>query len=82
MITFIFNGVELFASSGQSVSAALLTNGERITRYTRFNGAPRGLFCGIGVCFDCLMIIDGQPNQRGCITVVQSGMTVEIQNGH
>lgn len=79
MITFTFNGVELFAISGQSVSAALLTNNERITRYTRINNSPRGLFCGIGVCFDCLLIIDGKPNQRGCITMVQSGMTVEIQ---
>ena len=82
MITFTFNGIELFARAGQSVSAALLTNDERITRYTRINGAPRGIFCGIGICFDCLLIIDGHPNQRGCITVVQSGMTVELQNDH
>ena len=82
MIDFSFNGVELTAQPGQSVSAALISNNERINRYTRFNGAPRGVFCGIGICFDCMLIIDGQPNQRGCVTEIQPGMIVEVQNDH
>ncbi len=82
MISFTFNGVELKGQSGQSVSAALLVNKERINRYARFSGAPRGLFCGIGVCFDCMLIINGQPNLRGCLTEIQPGMIVEVQNDH
>lgn len=81
MITFTFNGVELTAREGQSVAAALIAHSERITRLTRTAGKPRGIFCGIGVCFDCLIIIDGQPNQRSCITEVKAGMVVAVQDG-
>ena len=81
MITFTFNGLELTARTGQSVAAALLSHNERITRLTRISGKPRGIFCGIGVCFDCLIIIDGKPNQRSCITEVNEGMVVVTQDG-
>ena len=82
MITFTFNGIELNAAAGQSVAAALIAAHARITRYTRFEGKPRGIFCGIGACFDCLIIIDGQPNQRSCITEVKEGMVISVQNGN
>jgi len=78
-ISFTFNGVQLEGISGQSVSAALLAHGERITRYSRFNGAPRGAYCGIGVCFDCVLVVDGVANQRGCLTEVTEGMRIETQ---
>ncbi len=81
MITFRFNGISLTAPEGQSVAAALIAHQERIARYTRHAGKPRALFCGIGVCFDCLLIIDGMKNQRSCITVVRDGMIVEVQHG-
>ena len=81
MITFTFNGLPLTALDGQSVAAALIGNQERITRYTRHQDQPRGLFCGIGICFDCLLVIDGERNQRSCITTVCDGMVVEVQHG-
>ena len=82
MITFTFNGEELTAREGQSVAAALIANDERITRLTRHGGKPRALFCGIGVCFDCLITIDGQRNQRSCITLLQEGLVIAVQNGN
>ena len=44
-------------------------------------GAPRGVFCGMGVCFDCLVVIDGEPSRRACVTFVTEGMRVETQIG-
>ena len=82
MITFLFGGLELTAPEGQSVAAALITHQERITRYTRRENRPRGIFCGIGSCFDCLIVINGQPNQRSCITEVREGMVIEVQIGN
>ena len=82
MITFYFNGEPLTAKAGQSVAAALLVNNDRITRFTRKVGKPRGVFCGIGLCFDCLIVIDGLPNQRSCITEIKEGMIIEVQDGN
>jgi len=64
MVGFTFNGEEMQAHEGASVAATLISNGERTTRTTRINQQPRGDFCGIGICFDCLVVIDGTPNQR------------------
>ena len=80
-IIFYFNDQEVIGLSGQSVGAALLANGDRILRQTRFNEKGRGVFCGIGVCFDCLVVIDGITNQRACITEIKSGMRVQTQVG-
>ena len=82
MITFTFNGLELQGEQGQSVAAALLANQLRATRYTRVESKPRGLFCGIGICFDCLLVINGQGNQKSCITEIKEGMSVTIQYGN
>ncbi len=80
MITFTYNGIELQGLQGQTVIAALIANQELITRYTRINSKPRGLFCGIGICFDCLLVIDGLSNQRSCITTIKEGMSVMTQH--
>jgi len=69
------------AAPGQTVAGALWAAGVRSWRMTRDRGAPRGLFCGIGVCFDCLVTIDGVPNQRACVIPVRPGMTVNTQPG-
>ena len=50
-------------------------------RKTSKRGEPRQLFCGIGRCTDCVMIVDGQPNVRTCVTPVREGMRVEVQDG-
>jgi predicted molibdopterin-dependent oxidoreductase YjgC len=79
-ITFTFNDLEVSAIPGQSVGAALLEAGDRVLRVTRFE-KPRAMFCGIGVCFDCLVVIDGAPNQRACITEAKANMAVKTQLG-
>ena len=80
-VRFFFNDQEVIGLTGQSVGAALLSNGDRVLRNTRFNEKGRGVFCGIGVCFDCLVVIDGITNQRACITEIKSGMKVQTQVG-
>lgn len=62
-----FDGEPVPAVPGQTVAAALWAAGIRSWRVTRGTGAPRGLFCGIGACFDCLITIDGEPDLRACL---------------
>jgi predicted molibdopterin-dependent oxidoreductase YjgC len=81
MIHFFFEGEPLPAQEGQSVAAAMLSNQERITRLTRGNSKPRGIFCGIGICFDCLVVVNGEKNQRSCLVEIKDGMQVRIQDG-
>jgi predicted molibdopterin-dependent oxidoreductase YjgC len=76
-----FDGEPLPAVAGQTVAAALLAGGRRAWRSTGRRGEPRGLFCGMGVCFDCLVRIDGRPNQRACQVPVADGMRVQTQHG-
>ncbi|HLN78945.1 MAG TPA: (2Fe-2S)-binding protein [Nocardioidaceae bacterium] len=79
--SFDFDGRPMPFRPGQSVGAALTAAGIRSWRTTRVDGRPRGLFCGIGVCFDCLIVIDGRPNERACLVVAKRGMVVETQEG-
>jgi len=81
-VELIVDGLPLCAFRGETVAAALLAAGKRALRTTSRRAEPRGLYCGIGVCFDCVMTIDGRPNVRACQTQVQAGMRVESQSGH
>lgn len=81
LIAYTFDGVTLFAIRGQSIAAAMISHDNRITRNTRIGGSPRGIFCGIGSCFECLVEVNGLPNQRACITEVCDGMKIETQDG-
>jgi D-hydroxyproline dehydrogenase subunit gamma len=81
MTTFSFGDEEITAEPGQSVGAALIAAGHRAWRTTRVGGAPRGVFCGIGICFDCLVLVNGRPNQRACLTEVHDGDQVRPQVG-
>ena len=65
------------AEPGQSVGAALTAAGVRSWRTTRREVRPRGLFCGIGICYDCLLTVDGVPNQRVCLLPVRDGMVLD-----
>lgn len=76
-ISFFFNGEEFTGVQGQSVAAALIAQGQRDLRRTRFGEEPRSIFCGIGICFDCVVTIDGVANQRACLIEISSGMKVE-----
>jgi aerobic-type carbon monoxide dehydrogenase small subunit (CoxS/CutS family) len=80
-IEFTFDGEKIVAITGQSVAAALLAAKQRTLRKTRFNNNERGVFCGIGVCFDCLVVIDGITNQRACLIEAKPGMKVQTQVG-
>lgn len=76
--SFLFNGHPIDFRKGQSVAAALSEAGQRVLRRTA-KGASRGMFCGMGVCQDCLVTIDGVPNQRACMTLATAGQTLETQ---
>lgn len=76
-ITVTLNGQPVIAFAGETVAAVLLAAGRRVLRHTLKNGAPRGLFCGMGVCFECLVTVDGAPNIRACLTPVTDGMAIE-----
>lgn len=76
-----FDGTELVARDGQTLAAVLLDHGVRSWRTTRVTGRPRGIFCGIGVCFDCLVVVNGVPNVRACVTRVVDGDVVTSQEG-
>lgn len=80
-INFDFDGQLLPAFEGEPIAAALLANGIRVHRTTAKTGQPRGIFCGIGRCTDCVMNVDGVPNTRTCITPVTEGMKVRTQEG-
>ena len=80
-MTFTFDGVAVHAQRGQTVAGALLADGVVSWRVTRSGGRPRGLFCGIGACFDCLVVHNGQPGTRACLTPVAAGDVVERQHG-
>ncbi|MEL7045034.1 MAG: 2Fe-2S iron-sulfur cluster-binding protein, partial [Pseudomonadota bacterium] len=73
-----FEGEALQARRGQSLASALGDPGETVFRHTP-KGAPRGVFCGMGVCQDCLLTVNGQANQRACMTSAQPGMVVQRQ---
>jgi predicted molibdopterin-dependent oxidoreductase YjgC len=79
MITF--DGVETPCRAGWTIGAALTAAGVRSWRTTRRAGRPRGLFCGIGVCFDCLVTVNGRPSMRACLTEARPGDVVSTQDG-
>lgn len=78
-MTFTFEGRAVPAEPGQTVAAALWASGVRSWRRTRRGGQSRGLFCGIGACFDCLVVINGVPGQRACLVEVEDGDVVDAQ---
>lgn len=66
---------------GVTIAAALMSEGVRSWRTTRVGDAPRGLFCGMGVCFDCLVVVNGEPNVRACVTIIEPGDAIGTQHG-
>ena len=80
-VTIYYNGRPLAAYEGEPVASALMAAGIRSMRSTARRHEPRGVFCAIGRCTDCMMIVDGMPNTRTCVTMVRDGMRVERQEG-
>jgi predicted molibdopterin-dependent oxidoreductase YjgC len=79
-VALSLDGRPVTAYEGESVAALMLAEGHVATRVTR-GGDPRGVFCGMGVCHDCLVVVDGIPNTRACVTWVREGMDVRRQDG-
>lgn len=77
---FTFQGTVVQAHPGETIGTALLAGGIRALRRTRAGDAPRGLFCGIGACFDCLVAVNGVPSRRACLTPARPGDQVEVQD--
>ena len=81
IVTLYFNGKPIDAVEGEPIAAALLNAGIKGFRTTAKRHEPRGVFCSIGRCTDCMMVVDGVPNTRTCVTAVRDGMRVERQEG-
>ena len=80
-VQIFVDGVAVAAREGDMVSAALFASGLDMRRATAVSGAARLPYCMMGVCFDCLVTIDGVGNRQGCLVPVAEGMQVEIQKG-
>ena len=81
-LSFTFDGRPMTARAGDTVAAALLTNGITACRETPVSDTPRAPYCLMGVCFDCLVVVNGNPSQRACMTFVRDGMEVATQIGN
>jgi predicted molibdopterin-dependent oxidoreductase YjgC len=81
MVEITVDGKPIPAKEGEPILAALLAQNIIVNRYTVKLKEPRGLFCGIGQCTDCAMIVNGKANVRTCITPVEKGMVVNTQYG-
>jgi predicted molibdopterin-dependent oxidoreductase YjgC len=75
-VRIIVDGTELDAADGHTVAAAMLAAGRRVWRRSP-SGMPRGLFCGIGMCHECVTTIDGVAGVRACLVPVRTGMVVD-----
>ncbi len=76
----LLDGRPVQAFAGETLAAVLIADeGLRARRTT--GGAVRGIYCGMGVCFDCLVVVDGVPNTRACTTLVADDMRIERQDG-
>lgn len=80
-VTIIVDGKELEAIKGEMIAAALLAHGIKIHRYTDKYHTPRGIYCGIGQCTDCVMEVNRVANVRTCVTQVEDGMIINTQYG-
>lgn len=75
-VTFTFNGQEYEGFEGEPIAAALLAAGIRTLRHHEESGAPRGIYCNIGHCFECRVEVNGRQGVRACLTPVQEGMRI------
>ena len=81
LVPFTFDGKTLYGYEGEPIIAALHDNGVRVLRTSLKLNRPRGLFCAIGHCASCFMIVNGKPNTRVCIEPLREGDVIETQHG-
>jgi len=75
-VTFTFDGVAVPARAGDTIAMALWAAGTLVLRRSSRDGAPRGVLCNMGICYECLVVVDG-ITVRACTTLVRDGMRVE-----
>lgn len=80
-VRFTFDGHAVEARQGDTVAAALIAAGVGAVRASAVSGAPRAPYCMMGVCFECLVEIDGVANRQACMIAVEDGMEVRRQQG-
>jgi len=76
-VTIVVDGAPMQAFRGESIATVLLVNGRRTLRWTPRGHEPRSVFCAMGVCFDCVVTVNGQPNVRSCMVSADADMIVE-----
>lgn len=81
LVVFTHDGKQIQGFEGEPIAVALRAAGVMVHRHTKKYNRPRGVFCAIGRCTDCVMVVDGKPNIRTCITPLAEGMQVETQFG-
>ena len=80
VVTIWFEESPIQAQEGESVAAALLIDGVKYLRNAQVSGKPRMPYCWMGVCYECLLEIDGEQNQQSCLISVKDGMHVRRQS--
>jgi D-hydroxyproline dehydrogenase subunit gamma len=80
-VTVTVEGREIAVPEGASAAAAVLLAGLPAIRETGVSAAPRAPYCLMGVCFDCLAEIDGEPNRQSCMVTVRPDMVIRRQHG-
>lgn len=73
------NGRQVIAYPGETIATVLLAEGYKMFHHSALSGEPRGPFCGMGMCFDCLVTVNGEANVRACVTYVKPGDKIERQ---
>ena len=75
------DGESVTAHQGESVLGVLWASGHKVVRRSPVKREPRGFLCGMGVCFECLVTVDGRPNVRACLEPARAGMRIETGTG-
>ena len=78
-ISFTFDGKELYGYEHDTIASALLANGSRTLRFHESSGTPRGIYCNIGHCFECRVMVNGVSNIRACLTPIEQNMVIESE---
>lgn len=77
-VTLSVNGKDVPAYKGETILAALMAAGYKTLKKSPLEKNPRGALCGMGVCFECIVTVNGIPNVRSCMTEVEDNMEIEI----
>lgn len=80
-LEFVFEGILYTGYEGDTIASALMANGIKVFRHTKKQKKPRGIYCAIGKCTECMLTVNGIPNIRACVTDLEDGMIIERQEG-